>query len=108
MIGAGEAARRNSAWRQVYRALDHGAAKTACGNQTIMKKFPKAIEDFGNKFIEMQIKRHNADYDPNQKYYKSAVQQDIADAATVIGNFQKEAAKDRRAFAALVLFKIRS
>lgn len=107
MIGTDGAARSKPAWKQVYRALEHGSAKNACLNQTIMKKFPKPIEDFGNKFVELQTKRHNADYDPDERFYKSAVLQDIADAETVIANLQRVPAKDRRAFAALVLFKAR-
>jgi hypothetical protein len=107
MIGTGKGTRSNAAWKQVYRSLEHGSAKNACTNQSMMKKFPKAIEDFGNKFVEMQFKRHNADYDPGGRFYKSAVLQDIADALTVITTFQKESASHRRAFAALVLFRNR-
>jgi hypothetical protein len=107
MIGGGGAARSDEAWKQVYRALEHGNAKNACKNQAVMKRFPKAIEDFGNKFLEMQLKRHVADYDPDGKFYKSAVLQDILDAETVIRAFRAAPTKDRRAFAAFVLFKLR-
>jgi hypothetical protein len=73
-----------------------------------MKKFPKGIEDFANKFVELQVKRHEADYDPSKTFYKSAVLQDVADATTVIEKFRAEPISDRRAFAASVLFKLRN
>ncbi len=72
-----------------------------------MKKFPKEIEDFANAFVALQAKRHIADYDPFAQLFKSEVKQDIADAKEAIANFSNTAAKDRRAFAAFVLFKNR-
>ena len=92
----------------MYRALEHGAAKQACKNQNIIKKFPKEVEDFANAFITMQAKRHKADYDPSEKFYKSSVRQDIANVRDVIAGFQKSSVMDRRAFAAYVLFKTRA
>ena len=47
-----------------------------------MKRFPKGIEDFGNIFDQMQIKRHSADYDPTSKFTRSDVETD-GDAAEV-------------------------
>lgn len=92
----------------MYRALEHGAAKQACRNQGIIKKFPMEVEDFANAFITMQAKRHKADYDPYEKLYKSSVRQDIANVKDVIARFQSSAVKHRRAFAAYVLFKTRA
>lgn len=106
-VGATRTSRSDAAWRQVYRALEHGAAKNACQQNPVMKKFPKDIEDFGNQFVSMQIKRHDADYKPDGNYYKSSVQQDICDAEQVIRRFQSVPVKDRRAFAAFVLLKVR-
>lgn len=107
MVGGSGSARSKHAWAQVYRALEHGPAKEKCKNNKIMKQFPKEIEDFANAFVKMQAKRHAADYDPWAKFYKSAVRQDILDAETVIRRFASTQPKDRRAFAAFVLFKSR-
>lgn len=82
-------------------------AKANCKNQSVVKKFPKEVEDFANAFVSLQTKRHAADYDPNQMFYKSAVKQDIAIAARVIRDFDATPIKHRRAFAAFVLFKSR-
>lgn len=107
LVGGVGSVRSKHAWRQVYRSLEHGDAKKACLKNHILKQFPSAIEDFGNKFVEMQIKRHEADYDPTLMLTKSAVLQDIDDTETVIAGFQTEPTKDRRAFAAFVLFRHR-
>ena len=73
-----------------------------------MNKFPEEIQDFGNVFVSMQRKRHKADYDPFEKYYKSNIKADIDDIKGVIGRFKDADVKDRRAFAAYVLFKRRN
>lgn len=73
-----------------------------------MKKFPKAIEDFGSTFIAMQEKRHAADYDPFISMTKSAVYFDIVVAEQAIDAFKQVPVKHRRAFCAYVLLKDRS
>lgn len=56
-------------------------------------------------FTQMQAKRHSADYDPVTRTQKSTVLLDIEGVEAVIKDFAKVSIKDRRAFAALVLFK---
>ena len=58
-------------------------------------------------FVEMQDKRHRADYHPHDVFYKSEVIQDMEDAAEVLSRFQKVPVKDRRAFAVYVLLNLR-
>lgn len=105
-MGGEGAAKSKHAWRQTYRALDHGAAANACRNN-VLSKFPKDIEDFGNAFVAMQDKRHRADYDPHASFTKSEVLNDIALVVKAITDFEKCDMKDRRAFCAFVLFKRR-
>lgn len=107
LVGGTNAVRSKHAWRQTYRALEHGFAKSAC-KDGIVAKFPKAVEDFANNFVSMQEKRHAADYDPSIKLTKSEVVADINTAREAIKEFLKVPIKDRRAFAAHVLFKKRS
>lgn len=107
LVGGTNAIRSKHAWRQTYRALEHAFAKNACKDGSIVTKFPKAIEDFANNFVAMQEKRHAADYDPSVKLTKSEVVTDIKTAREAIVEFQKVPIKDRRAFAAHVLFKKR-
>lgn len=106
-VGGNGSARSGAAWRQTYRALEHGFAKNACRDHNILRKFPKEIEDFANAFATLQERRHAADYDPLIELRKSSVRADIELAKRVISDFEKTKAKDRRAFAAHVLLKKR-
>jgi hypothetical protein len=56
----------------------------------------------------MQKKRHDADYNPNARIFKSAVLDDISIVETTINAFNGAPPKDRRAFAAWVLLKPRN
>lgn len=105
LVGSSKSKRSNEAWHQVYRALEHGLAKSACNKKGIMEKFPAAIQDFAIRFIEMQEKRHKADYDPTEKFFKSEVEVDIKFTESVIKKFNAVHIKDRRAFAVFALLK---
>ena len=94
------------AWMHVYRALDHRPAKDACNRIDYITRFPDPIQDFAARFVQMQTKRHSADYDPDAFFYKSEVTADIAAAEQVIFAFRKVQGRHRRAFAAYVLLKL--
>ena len=74
------------AWTQVYRAVDHGTASKKCKKLEEMG-FPAEIVDFADLFVQMQEKRHRADYDPHERLYKSAVETDIKAATAIIAAF---------------------
>ena len=95
------------AWRQVYRGLEHGIAKSVCRNLVVLARFSPAIQDFATQFVVMQEKRHAADYDPDGKYYGSATVTDILTTDAAISGFEAADVVERREFAAWVLFKER-
>ncbi len=99
--------RSRPAWRQAYRALEHGQATSRCKHQTI-RKFPDAIQDFADTFVSLQLKRHLADYDPERSFKKSEVIESINRAGVVIARFNDAPLKHRRAFAIYVLMKLRA
>ena len=107
LIGGTSADRSKHAWKQAYRALEHGVVKRCCQKSAIMEKFPQEIQDFAAMFVTMQEKRHSADYDPEARTYKSTVLIDLQSVEKVISDFSKVPIKDRRAFAAYVLLKTR-
>lgn len=107
LIGTASADRSNPAWKQAYRAVDHGFAKGQCKNGEIMGRFPRDIEDFGNLFIDLQIERHRADYDPASKFTRTDVMTSINAAEAAVKAFGAVPIKDRRAFAAWVTLKNR-
>lgn len=105
MIGTSKASISKHAWIEVYRSLAHGAAKSACEDRVIIRKFPPHIVEFATTFVELQLKRHAADYSPIVNLYKTSVISDIDKAERVIANFYDCQLKDRRAFASWLLFK---
>lgn len=107
LVGGTGASRSKPAWRQAYRALEHGFAKSQCIKKDVVRKFPKKIEDFANTFATMQVKRHDADYDPSASFTKSEVWTDIAIVEQAIKDFKSEQARHRRAFCIHVLLKER-
>lgn len=107
LIGTKSSTRSNGAWHQTYRALEHGHAKRVCGQTNNIELFPQSIQDFAITFTSMQLKRHDADYNPAKTYYKSEVLTDVESASTAIDGFSSAPLKDRRAFAAYVLLKMR-
>lgn len=108
LVGGPGANRSQPAWRQAYRGLQHGTARQRCERQNIIIKFPDEIQDFAERFVDMQQKRHEADYDPDATFSKSDVIQDITDAEDVIRCFNSVPVRDRRAFAVYVLLPLRT
>ena len=107
LIGGDGSSRSDEAWLQVYRSLEHGQTKSRCMNKTMIRRFPKGIEDFSNAFVTMQQKRHEADYDPSASFAKSEVEADIILVEEAVRKFNQEPTTDRRAFCAYVLLKQR-
>ena len=107
-IGKTKASRSQPAWKQAYRAIEHGFAKHQCKNNSVMEKFPTGIQDFANQFVELQEKRHQADYDPFSKFTRHDVLTAIDAAVVAIGKLQASNIKDKRAFAAWTVMRNRS
>jgi len=105
LIGGNSAARSKPAWVQTYRALEHGYCRAQCENAGVIKKFPKAIEDFASVFVELQRRRHIADYDPAAKFSKPAIIRDADFAEKAMKEFRSVPKADRRAFCAWVLLR---
>lgn len=72
-----------------------------------MPLFPEAIQDFANTFVEMQAKRHEADYDPASRLTLSVAIADIDAAEDAMKKLSAADKPDRRAFAVFVLLKQR-
>ena len=99
--------RVSPAWHQVYRALEHGFVKSQCRQRAVVSKFPTDIQAFALWFIEMQVKRHEADYDPNATFLKSDVMTDLFSIEETIRAFQATDIVSKRAFCIFVLLRDR-
>ena len=110
LVGARSATRTRQAWRQMYRALDHGQVKRQCTERRpkrVLVKFPQEVQDFAEQLVRMQRLRHLADYDPFEQFSRSAVSQFIEETKAVITEFNQVERGDCRAFAVFVLFDLR-
>ena len=105
LIGARGPDASDPAWRQVYRALEHGAVWNACRHREVVGRFPRAIQDYAQLFVEMQDDRVSADYDPDARFDSSQVRADIDAVTRAIQGFDSESERDRRAFCAYILLK---
>ena len=107
LIGATRANRDQTAWRQTYRSLDHGHARRQCGNRSAMRRFPEDARRFGRMFIDMQLQRNFADYDPDTRLFRSDVLQLIDEAEGTIDLFEALPPTARRPFSVHVLLRPR-
>ena len=108
LIGATRSENRSQpAWRQTYRALDHAQTSRRCNNTEMMGRFPASIREFAHAFVQSQLDRHRADYDPEATFWREDVLQLIDETRDLIAVFNDADDKDRRAFAAYVMFRVR-
>ena len=107
LIGAPGPGASKPAWRQVFRAVEHGHAKRQCMNRQVMAQFPEEIQGFAEKFRYLQEIRHEADYDPDIRLDRDEAREWVELAAEAITHLGDAPMKDRRAFAAWVSMKAR-
>ena len=98
---------RSPEWRQVYRAIEHGKARSACQQRGVMRTFPMGVRAFAEVLVELQKARHQADYAHEGQYSKLRVLAMIDAAEDTIDQFEQADAGRRRSFAVHVLFKRR-
>ena len=110
LVGGDQSDRSERAWRQTYRALNHGQAKSRCKEITGKKQmgFPAGLKDVALEFINLQRARHRADYDPAERLIKSDVLQTIRLAERAVAKFRDAQRRDRTAFVVYMLLDKRS
>lgn len=103
-IGVPHQDRCERAWRQTYRAINHGFAKNACVKCVSPHyNFPQEIQDFAALFMSMQELRHKADYDPFASFTKADTITAISSAKSAIEDLNKAGARHKAAFAVIML-----
>lgn len=65
------------------------------------------VRDFAQLFVDLQEQRHKADYDPIATFHKTGVDRWLLEARAALGEFERAERRDRKSFAALVLFRSR-
>lgn len=97
---------KTNPWRQVYRALEHGLAKNAL-NQNVVQSLDPAAKIFADAFIDLQEKRHTADYDPKFRVGRKVTRGYIQQAKKAIAALDGLNSEQRRVMATAVLLKSR-
>ena len=108
LVGTTRTSRSQPAWHQVYRALEHGHARNQCNSRTIVSRFPQSVQNFAELFTEMQRLRQSANYDPASSFSRAYVINLVSETTRAVTRFDSADARDRRAFAVFVLFRLRS
>ena len=108
--------RATSEYWRVYRSVDHRALRELCEDikksklpAKYVQHIPKSgigpnIPKFAAAFVELQEKRHSADYDPSIRISLSDAQSAIKAAKAATSRFKKATAVRRKAFLSLLLF----
>ena len=108
LAGEDPANRSRRAWRQTYRALNHGAVRNRSNRREFKTEFPQEIQDFAEVFVEINARRNRADYDPTESFSKLDAQNAIDSAERAIDGFMGIESGERRNFALYLLLPIRA
>ena len=107
---AGKAARRRKepAWLQTARALNHRTAKQECDRITGQALLSPGVRRFAQTFSRMQGRRHEADYDDYARFTRAQVQTWIAQAEQAIRTLENEPLGMQKALAAMAMHSRRA
>ncbi|MCW2244567.1 uncharacterized protein (UPF0332 family) [Azospirillum fermentarium] len=106
LVGAESKVPHSPAWVQVYRALDHGTARTAC-EQVRRQSFSPSLNACADAFVSLQKERHKADYDPDYRTSRPEALALVTQAESAITAFNAADATERRAFLVHLIFNRR-
>ena len=107
LVGDNPPDRDQSAWRQAYRALDHGYARRRCQSVQSDGRFSPAVCELADRFVFFQSRRHQADYDPDESFTPQEALAAVTQVESIISDFRAVAERERRAFAVFVLMRER-
>jgi hypothetical protein len=104
----GKTKRREIAYALLYRSLHHGPMKAVCQQvRTKSSKFGQPLKDCAGAFIDLQERRHEADYDPRPLLRTSNALLATSAARNAVTSFELSPGDERRQFLALLAFKQR-
>ena len=107
LVGDDPLHRDQSAWRQAYRALDHGYARQRCQQAVNNPRFSTPIQRLADYFTSIQRRRHRADYDPDVNFARHEILPAITESTQHIAALRATPTQERRAFAVHILMRER-
>jgi hypothetical protein len=112
----GDRDRETERYGLVYRSIDHGALRRLCEEvqkPNLTEKyrrfqpeggFAASIKGFAATVVELQRKRHDADYDPLVRFSRTEARFLITGARTALTRFRGVGNDQRLIFVTLLLF----
>jgi hypothetical protein len=113
---AGVTQRASAQYALVYRHIDHRRFRELCneirkpslpGKYVALAPeagFSQAMKGFAAVAVDLQLKRHLADYDPQSSYSPSDAAFAIDSAVTAIQSFKSAVREERKMFLTLLVF----
>ena len=74
-------------WNMAYRTLDHGPIRNKCNDSGSMSLFSPNLRRLAITLVNLQQRRHEADYDPGGTFDQTQVTQIIDDAEDALAGF---------------------
>jgi hypothetical protein len=115
----GRSQRHTPRYALVYRSVDHRALRTVCEDvvkTTLPTKYTKYVSRHGfgpninalaTAVVDLQEKRHAADYDPLFRVNMSDARLAVATSRTALTRFKRITSAQRKAFVSLLVFSPR-
>lgn len=85
------------------RSLSHKDLKLRCKSVSIERDFPQPLADFSSALVELQAKRHCADYEKNTVFSTSEAIALVSRAKAAMNKYDRVRRKHRVAFCVWVL-----
>lgn len=106
LVGSASTSRNSPAWAQLFRTLDHGLAKARCESAQA-RAFSAPICACADAFVQLQISRHRADYDPLVRFSRADALDAVALAERALTSLRGAPREERAAFAVHLIYRDR-
>ena len=93
------------AWIRIYRGLNHNHARSQL--QQNRTNLSAGVRTFADLFRDLQIERHNADYNPQATFTARTATTWLNEAESAINDFLQTSRTERAAIAILTLVRSR-
>ena len=94
-----------AAWTRVYRGIDHSTARREL--QRNRQDLSAPSQDFADAFVDLQQRRHSADYDPNAVFAATDGARHLEQAESAILGLAQITSDERLHIATLTLVRSR-
>ena len=91
----------------IHRSLDHGSARRVFERLVRDRATPELLKRIGDAFLDLQLARHSADYDPSSRYSRREAIDFVTRARQAMDALQSLPKEDRLILAVQLITKPR-